>query len=250
MEHSAGSLEEKQQEWEAQGKLLTRFYEAKQAVEPPENFADAFKPQDKILRCIDERTKGGLPLAGSGMLLKRDEALQIAREMRIEAVTSHEGCGAAKIAVERLNGPTPDDVVERYAREWSIALAEDLGVPYAGHLTVSPYFHNARIAYYDGTGLFDWSRVNDLPAGFRISRKYLSPDYAKTEIGIAVSIAMGFHGYGSLFVADKIGAQKNSEFILAAIGNSKTLPNLMEELETVAKKYYGRVTIKTLQTPS
>lgn len=248
MEH-AESSEEKKLEWRKQGELLARFYEAGQDVVPPANFADAFKPTDKILRCIDERTKGGLPLAGSGMLLAKNEALRIAREMKIEAITSHAGCGAAKIAVERFNGVTQDNVVERYAKEWSAMLAEELGVPYTGHLTVTPDFHNARVAYYDGSGLFDWSRVKDLPAGFRISRKYLSPDYAKTEIGIAISIAMGFHGYGSLFVSDQIGAQKNSQFILAAIGDAKTLPNMVEELKPVAKKYYGGVIIKTLQVP-
>lgn len=245
MEH-AGSLEEKELEWKKQGKLLARFYEAEQDVVPPENFKDAFRPVDRILRCIDERTKGGLPLAGSGMLLGKKEALCIAREMKIEVVTSHVDCGAAKIAIERFNGITLDNAVERYAQEWGIMFAKELGVPYAGHLAVAPNFHNARVAYYDASGSFDWSRVKNLPAGFRISRKYLSPDYAKTEIGIAVSIAMGPHGYGHII---PFRDERNSKFIFTAIGSKEELPHLVEELKPVAAKYYGGVIIKTLQIP-
>ena len=245
MEH-AESLEEKELEWERKGQLLARFYEAGQDVAPPTNFADAFRPTDRILRCIDERTKGGLPLAGSGILLGRKEAFRIAREMQVEAVASHEGCGAAKMAVERFNGVTPDSVVERHAKEWSIMLAKELGVPYVGHLAVAPNFHNARMAYYDASGSFDWSRVKDLPAGFRISRKYLPPDYAKTEIGLAVSIARGIHGYGSII---PFRDEKNSEFILTAIGSEEELTHMVEELKPVAAKYYGSVIIKTFQIP-
>src|SRR3989344_7706927 len=208
MEHHA----EKLLSGKDQGRKTEVFYRNNQGDIPIADLAEAFRLKDRVLRCIDERTGGGLHLGGSGVLLSN--AIEVVRSMNVEAITSHAGCGAAKMAAAEAGIPV--ERVEHYAEQWSRTLARQLGVPYQGHLPVTPEFHIARVAYYDGTGQFDWSHIpGGLPAGFTISRKYLDPEYAKREIDIAASIAMGDHGYGDL-----ISQSPYSQFVFVAIGSS------------------------------
>ena len=107
--------------------------------------------------------------------------------------------------------------------------------------------HVARVAYYDGTGNFDPSRLPDaLPPGFVISRRYLKPDYARRECEIAVSIALGHHGFGELFT-------KDTPFILVVVGDPEEkaflLGSLRTEVEEIARAYGGRVAVDAFVSP-
>ncbi|MDD5110480.1 MAG: hypothetical protein PHI63_04690 [Patescibacteria group bacterium] len=212
--------------------------------------AKAFQPADRWLRCIDEGTPGGVHMAGSGILLGVGAAAEAARAAGATTITSHEECGAAKLyATEKGLDPEKSDT---YGQEFARDLAKELGVNYC-HLPLSEMarpagLHVARVAYYDGTGSFDPSRLPDtLPAGFVISRRYLKPDYARRECEIAITIALGHHGFGELFT-------KDSPFILVVVGDAKdsafSLQSLRTEIEPLVHPYHGRVVIDGFLTPA
>lgn len=200
----------------------------------------AFVLDDRHLRCIDEGTPGGIHLAGSGILL-RDRAKEVCQHAVVNGIFSHAGCGAAALYVKKagLDISDPDEA----GKEWAKELAEALDVPYLGHigtseLTRPPHLHTARVAYYDGTGEFDPSHVHGLPKGFVISRAYLDAVYALQEAKVSADIALGDHGFGSLFT-------EQNPFLLVAVGTEKAQRQSLElELEEVAKTYGGRVKVE------
>jgi predicted ATP-dependent Lon-type protease len=90
--------------------------------------------------------------------------------------------------------------------------------------------------------------MKDIPDGFIISRYYLDPAYAKEELAVALSIAMGHHGFGEKFT-------KENPFIIAPIEKFKTKRSgiSMEELQAdameVARQYGDRVIIRGFREP-
>jgi hypothetical protein len=98
--------------------------------------------------------------------------------------------------------------------------------------------HIARVAYLDGTGRFDPSQVQQLPPGFVISRKYMEAPYAKQEADIAVSIALGAHGFG-----DRIN--EDAPFYLVAVGDGRpdglSREELEREVQDIVQRSGGRV---------
>lgn len=228
-------------------------------MESVPNLSDAFKLEDHSVRCIDEGTPGGIHIAGSGILLstedKKNELERIIEELRgagVDGIYSHEGCGAAKLYLSGL--PKEEQGKKDYtehAKDWAAKLAGILGVPYKGHITDlkrPKEFHNARIAYFDGTGKFDPFKTPEIPDGFIISRYYLDPDYAKAELAVALSIAMGDHGFGEKFT-------KDSPFIIAPIEKFKTrregisMEEMMRDAEDVAHQYGDRVIVRGFREP-
>ena len=205
--------------------------------------ARAMYAGDKILRCIDEGTPHGVHLCGSGILLGEPEADAVVKKMMadgLEGITSHEECGAAKIAAEKA-GNTGD--IETYTKEWAEKLAERLGLPYAGHTPITAMkrpagHHIARVAYYDSTGRFDYSAVPELPAGFIISRKYLTPMQAQDELRLALSIATGAHGFGERLTAEE-------PFLILVIADAEST-ELTAEAEAVAAEFAPRAIAQTL----
>lgn len=168
------------------------------------NIKEAFFLRDRSVRCIDEGTVGGIHLAGSGILLDLEAAAKYLKAAQADSVYSHEECGAAKLyaSKEKLDSEFCDE----YAREWAKTLANYLKVPYKGHIPISQMarpsgLHIATVAYYDATGKFDFSPIQELPEGFVISRKYLEAGYAQEELNTAISIALGHHGFGRRFSA-------------------------------------------------
>lgn len=156
---------------------------------------------DGSVRCIDGRTPSGIHLAGSGILLGLNGAEKFVRSVRsarrnVEVITWHSDCGAAFVWSEQNGGK-----VDSNARMFAEKLAGRVGARAEKIKNKGEDgFHHERVAYYDDTGLFDWSQV-DLPAGFIISRRYLDfdPDYAMSELEMTIEIALGDHGFGGLF---------------------------------------------------
>lgn len=236
------------QNWEKSSALVKKLVRlgAEKFFRDISDIKQAFQPADKWLRCIDEGTPGGVHMAGSGILLGVEAAAEAARAAGATTITSHEECGAAKLyATEKGLDPEKSDTLgQEFARD----LAKKLGVNYC-HLPLTEMarpagLHVARVAYYDGTGNFDPSRVPELPAGFVISRRYLKPDYARRECEIAISIALGHHGFGELFT-------KDTPFILVVVGDSKepvsSFRSLRGEIESLIHPYHGRVIIDGFQ---
>lgn len=128
-------------------------------------------------------------------------------------------------------------------------MAVDLGVPYAGHITdlARPLdMHDARVAYYDGTGHFDPSLAVNLPKGFVVSRRYLSAAYAAKEIEIAVSIALGRHGFGQHFTPEQ-------PFHIIVVGDphveNYSTEALKHELSIFADKHAGHMVLDGFTAP-
>jgi len=209
------------------------------------NLKDAFTLNDKSMRCIDEGTPGGLHCAGSGILLGEATVLDEFKKAEVDGIYSHEECGAAGLYA-KANNLDPSKADE-YGIEFAKYIAEKLGVPYKGHITIDKMarpsgLHTARVAYYDGTGRFDPSKVPALPKGFVIDRKHHSKEYALKEVGVSISIALGSHGFGEKFT-------QAEPFALIAVGN-ENLEELKKELEGLDTANGGRVKIDGFTAPS
>ncbi|MBI4435202.1 hypothetical protein HY630_00880 [Candidatus Uhrbacteria bacterium] len=205
-----------------------------------ENYADsldgidlAFETQDHTLCCIDEGAPfGDMRSAGSGILTQGEERATFIANLKaggVKEVTSHTGCGAAALYREKMG--ITDRSVDEVAQEGARRIAEELGIPYKGHITEldrPKEFHNARVVYVDGTGSFNPSVVEGLPAGFVVSRKFMTPEQAKTETSIAMSIAFGDHGFGKKFSHEE-------PLIIVAIGGEEvTSEQVAQEIAVLA----------------
>lgn len=183
---------------------------------------------DRYLRCIDEGTPGGIHLAGEGILYpKAAEDLQGV----ITGIYSHEECGAASLYASQNHIMT--DNADKIGDEKAKELAQVLGIPYLGSIPLTEmarpsHLHVARAVYYTGQE-FDPTRIG-LPKGFQIDRFIISDSqYAQYEVELAVSIAMGSHGFAGKFTAE-------SPFYLVAVGNQQTkisLATLISELQNI-----------------
>ncbi len=240
--------------WEKSQELMNKVKEAggmESYLDNIPNLFEAFILKDKCVRCIDEGTPGGFHFAGSGILLstedKKAELQKIMEKMKeagVDGVYSHEGCGAAKLFADTIKND-PDNY-KNYAIEWAEKLASELGVPYKGHITelARPMeMHNARVVYYDGSGNFDPTKVSEIPNGFVISRQYLDSANAKNELAIALSIAMGHHGFGDLFT------DENPLIIAPIEGRGISAEELNKEVEETISQYGGRVVIQGFSQP-
>lgn len=204
----------------------------------------AFKPKDRFVRCIDERTPGGIiHLAGSGILLPLEEAKKILMSANAEGIFSHSDCGACKIYAEQnnLDVSTPEKL-DQVAIEWARSLAKDAGLPYKGHLKPEINFHNAIVIYFDSVGGFDSSQVDLLPPGFTISRKFLPLSYALRELEIAINIALGDYGFGQRF---------NSDYPLIVINIASKKENEIweKEIKKITNRFGGAVLVDKFNWP-
>lgn len=215
-------------------------------VKDLENLELAFSSKDHCVCCIDEGTPNGpYHSAGSGILGKEEEVLEDFKKAGVTEITSHDGCGAAGLYTKahELDLAKADE----YGKEWSKKIAAKLGVPYrhisSGEMSRPKEFHIARVAYYDGTGKFDYSKVKELPAGFIISRVIQTSGKSVSEATLAFNIAIGDHGMGQLI-------NKENPFVIVAIGkNTEDLLKLMNELEEVKRATHDQVKIDGFIAP-
>lgn len=232
-----------EQYWQNAKTLLERVLKvgANQYFNSQTEIKRAFSLSDRSLRCIDEGTPGGIHLAGSGILLDIDRAVEYSKRARVDGVYSHEDCGAVDLYAELEN--LDPAFADEYGREWAKTLAKRLKVPYNGHIPIAKMArprgrHIAAAAYYDATGEFDYSAISTLPVGFIISRKYLDDDYAKTELKTALKIALGSHGFGQKF-------SKELPFLIIVLAKTeKALKETAAEAEETAAEFREKVKVE------
>jgi len=213
-------------------------------VQNLKNFKEAFV-SSKCICCMDEGTPHGLHSAGSGILRDKGEVLEAFKAAGVNEITSHDGCGAAGLFAKAHNlNPLEAD---EYGKKWAQEIAAELGVSYR-HISSSEMsrpkeFHIARVAYYDATGKFDYSKVKDLPSGFIISRGIQTSGTSVSEANVAFNIATGDHGFGTL-------VNKNDPFIVVAIAkDEEELALLMNELEEIKRATNDQIKIDGFIAP-
>lgn len=222
-------------EWGEQSEVIGSILEQGMQVYADliEGVDAAFKTKKHTLCCIDDGTPfGDMRSAGSGILMEGENRAKFIAKLKragVKEVTSHAGCGAAALCREKMG--LTDKSIDEVAQEGARKIAEELGVPYKGHITklARPIeFHNARVVYFDGTGSFNPSAVEGLPAGFVISRKFMTSEQAQAEAGIAMSIAFGDHGFGKKF------SDKEPLVVVAVGGEEFPATQLQKELQSLA----------------
>ncbi len=181
----------------------------------------AFAHTPSAIKCIDERVVTDQPavgLAGSGVLLSAHERTVMAEKLRplnLTTVIYHEGCGAAALFCHEHTKATGEhlDVMNEAklaAEKMCHLLALPNAMKKAGHnpdshlaMTGHPHFHHARAVIVDFSGQFNPTPL-DFPAAFLLSAAYHpSLEYTFKELDIAISIAMGDHGFGQERFVDK-----------------------------------------------
>lgn len=239
--HSQSRLEEVKNLFESQQSLMNEIYkDGFQAyVNKLKNLDQSFIDHDHAVRCIDEGTPDGFHSAGSGILRDKKEVLEAFRKAGVQKITSHDGCGAAKLYAQanKLDVNKSDE----YAKEWSKNIAKELGVAYdhisSAEMNRPEGQHISRVVYYDDTGKFDYSKIQELPTGFIISRKIQSSADSIAEAKVSFDIACSDHGFGSLI-------DSNNQFLIVPIGNSsKAIEELEAELLPLVEELGERVKI-------
>lgn len=200
--------------------------------------------------CIDEGILSGeFRIAGSGILLPIEDAAELMRKAGVVVVTSHAECGAAGIAYRRerelaTDAPVELAEVDAFAVERAKEIAARAGVEHR-HIPFDAMerpsgMHIARVIYVDGTGRFQSKGVLGLPRGFVVSRRYLGAANTLHDVRLAISIALGNHGFGERFTPENplviiaIGERGVGEFSTALF---------IKELEPVISEHGGRVGI-------
>lgn len=167
--------------------------------------------------CVDEgiqlsgQQQNRLRIAGSGILLGQQRAVQLWQQAGITTVTAHEGCGAAKLYCEQQKVQTDNSsqYVADILKEW----AEKAGKQFTYIPTLNrPNFHDARIVSIVSMPDFRPHDVNVLPKTFVVSAMATPAEVAADAI-LSAQIALGEHGLHSLFTPD-------SPLLMALIGAS------------------------------
>ena len=182
------------------------------------------------MRCMDEGTPGGYHYAGSGILREKEEVVAEFKAAGVKKITSHDGCGAAALYA-KANGIDVSEA-DVYGKKFAQEIAARLGLPYehisAEQMNRPKEFHVSRIAYYDGTGRFDYQAAKELPAGFIISRGIQKDSASIEEAKVAFNIATGDHGF-----ADKINTE--NPFVFVVVGKTE------EEVNRLTSELSGLV---------
>lgn len=248
MIHQNGNLHT---DWNMQYKIIEKIQKCggMESYAKKIHLNGAFYPDDRIARCMDERTCGGVHSAGPFFLLSKEEVSRYTSAANISGTTSHKGCGAARLAYLmemglQQNAEINQEIIDNYADEKAKALAKLLGVKYKGQLDVVPATHHIAVAAYYAATDFDPSKTQELPTGFVINRNYTPKNAALKELDIALSIAFGAHGFGNLFT-------KEHPFYVIAIGNngSQSVESLKAEVRGVVEKYGNRVMLDGFAAP-
>ena len=156
------------------------------------------------LTCIDGRVWRGCRLAGSGVLLSRDALGRIIEREKIEIISTHDCCGAARFAFPNV----PVEHLDEFVQSWGYTMAQSFGLQHDHidsdcmhtvqvgdqRLRVPHGFHPEVAIYCDTTGLF--RRIHELPIGFVINWK--NSPIAQYELHMSMGIALK-SGFGDYF---------------------------------------------------
>ncbi|MCX6809903.1 MAG: hypothetical protein NTZ65_04120 [Candidatus Berkelbacteria bacterium] len=202
--------------------LLSGKYSLTRAMKPPAK---------KILGCIDDGIEEAQSrAAGSYILLGEDEAMKLVWQNGFEYIGFHDDCGAVKKYLEDKGVFEPSsEQVNQESKRWAKRLAQLTKCKAKKMELTRGHHHEARIAYYDGTGKM--TSTMGLPKGFIISRGVLRRDYACSEMVTATDIAFN-HGFNELYSPER-------SFIWAALGKDQ---NHAAELEGELKPILSRLT--------
>lgn len=230
---------------------------------------NVLNPAYRLEGCMDEGESGkSIGLGGPGIVLayyagKRQgrkgwqavltgcETTARILDGEVDAVSSHDGCGACSI----IYGSLSPEEQSQFANcdELGIILAKKLAdmlkVDYKhiswDDMTRPEAGHTARLVFYTGTGQFKIDEC--LPEGiaFTVSRgtleklddKAFAAETGKLLLDTACQIATGDHGLAEL-------ATSSSPFVIVPVGGDRvSLPALRQESLEIAAKYPGNVAV-------
>ena len=183
--------------------------------------------------CIDERVSGCLHAAGSLILMSEEEARDAVERSGATALSSHRSCGAMAIHFRKVKGLADDAVldqneVDRFGVEETQALAERLGLEYAGESEQSDLeFHNARGVLIHTTPFFNGRAVDGMLPAFAVSAAMLSDEQSVYNAVLAAAIAQGDHGFGKRFTAE-------NPFLILTLEPEESSASLVSVVEKVS----------------
>src|SRR5690606_25941964 len=160
--------------------------------------------------------------AGSGILLGEQRARELWRQNKVTKVTSHVGCGAAKLYCQQngLDEAQSDLIASEVLKEW--ANKEGLEFEFIGQLNRPAELHNARGVFVDCTEKLKANNSPHLPHMFQVTANMSAQEIAE-DIKLCFAIATGDHGLGQLIAAEQpfvvgfVSSQENQEKINAII---------------------------------
>jgi hypothetical protein len=207
---------------------------------------EAFAPPKKCICCMDEGTPEGMHAAGSGILLNEEQLQKYFQETKPEIITSHDGCGAAKIYA-KANGLNEEEA-DKIGREWAEKQAAKFGLKHehilGTEMSRPTEGHFARVCYYDTTGVLNWNHDAGLPAGFVVSRKFMDPEYALKEVSVASNIAFGHHG-----LSEELLSEEKPFLFVAVAATEAELEQAMKELKTLAHTHGKKIRVEGFVVP-
>jgi hypothetical protein len=223
----------KNQQWASQQPLMEKmtnqgaaeFFKIKNLPQISEAFSES---KDQVC-CMDEGTahlvtESKMGLAGAGILYpagsweeRLERVAEIMATLGVKEITSHDGCGAAKLAYERdggaekLGSMTPDEYGKKWAEELSAKLKAEYQHIAASAMARPAEFHNARTVWFDATGKFNPDKLGSaIPQGFlidygnetKLAKNQKEREYPYAELAVAIKIAFGDHGLGQRFTSE------------------------------------------------
>ena len=233
-----------------------------------EQIAEAFKDIPCCLGCSDGRIHDHrIGRAGMGILAGVEETVASIKA-KVEAgelpaagftITSHAGCGAAKIVCNKLiaegklpANTNPDDLGIKFAEDVTASLWQR-GIK-AGYRHIEggemDELHDERGVYLDGTGKLNIENVSDksgerlFPRGFIFTDLSLDRDITIAELKALCGIARGDHGFGHRF--DK----ENPFYIFVSAKNQKQYEDLKKIADEATEGAEGVIQVKFLTIQS
>lgn len=215
---------------------------------------NAVAVQPKVVKCIDERVtldQPALGLAGSGVLLSDGDFAVVSQKLKaagVKLATYHEHCGACSLFCAEWAKTTGQnrnaiEVARESATRLQSCFDDNDEVRLAGYsdqchlkMTGHPELHHARAIAVDFNGRFCPQTLN-FPDTFLISAAYHpSAIYTAKEIVIALSIALGDHGFGEESFASQPVA-------IVCVGSAKQLDDYKTVVSQATKKYQSFITL-------
>lgn len=200
-------------------------------LESLSDIKNAFDSGEKCVCCMDEGTPGHKHAAGAGILMSEAEFEKYLEESGIDTLKSHAGCGAAAIyaKINNLEGDS-DEIGRRWAEEQAKKYGKKHEHTEASEMIRPIEGHFARACYIDFTGAFKWKAVEGVPAGFTVSRKYMTKEYAfGKEVPTAIRISFGDHGPGEDYFSP--AGEGNPFHLVVIVEKKEDLPSAIAEVQ-------------------